>query len=117
MWCGCNSKLNHGDCDAVVADRERQLWDRGPVCIGAGLCCYSIKGSAVAFACNQCRVNCRELYGGNDFTCSAYIVTQDYGRNPCLGLPPVYGRELHDLHSRIRLSSPFYELQPHELLN
>jgi hypothetical protein len=49
-WCGCGIEVNHGDCDAAVADLKFQTRDR--VRIEARMAYYSIRGSAVAFACN-----------------------------------------------------------------
>ncbi|KAH8812871.1 hypothetical protein F5884DRAFT_317843 [Xylogone sp. PMI_703] len=49
-WCGCGFTLNHGDCDAAVADLKTQPEKYGS--IGPYLSHYSIRGSVVAFACN-----------------------------------------------------------------
>lgn len=50
-WCGCGIGLNHADCDAAVQNLKNQLGDRSR--IEAHLAFYAIRGSVVAFACNN----------------------------------------------------------------
>ncbi|KAH7010742.1 hypothetical protein B0J12DRAFT_751346 [Macrophomina phaseolina] len=50
VWCGCGFSLNHGDCDAAVADMKRQV--DGGVHIQPHQAYYSIRGSVVFFSCN-----------------------------------------------------------------
>ncbi|KAI9162987.1 insecticidal toxin complex protein [Paramyrothecium foliicola] len=52
-FCGCGFNLNHGDCDAAVADLKEQVSRAGTLWLGGGLCWYSIRGAAVAFICNH----------------------------------------------------------------
>ncbi|KAH8883328.1 hypothetical protein GQ53DRAFT_430442 [Thozetella sp. PMI_491] len=65
--CGCGIEMNHGDCDAAVADLTHQL-DTSSISICPGLTFYSIRGSVVAFACNfgdsiQCESATGQQYG------------------------------------------------------
>ena len=49
--CGCGRpQLNHGDCDAAVADLKGQLGRN--TLIDGGKAYYSIRGGVVAFACD-----------------------------------------------------------------
>lgn len=49
-WCGCGIDLNHGDCDAAVADLKHQLGS-GKQWWGPTFAYYSIRGGVIAFAC------------------------------------------------------------------
>lgn len=60
FWCGCGLSMHHGDCDAAVedlkfqSDREYSKPERERRhLITPGEAWYSIRGSVVAFACNQ----------------------------------------------------------------
>jgi hypothetical protein len=76
---GCGNQLNHGDCDAAVADLEAQLRRSGPVRMSVNWCWYCIRGAAVAFAWNPNDNLATYAYRAEDFTYTAYIVTQDCG--------------------------------------
>lgn len=54
-WCGCGFNMNPGDCDAAVADIKNQVNIPGQdgVLIPWGMSYYSIRGSVVAFACDD----------------------------------------------------------------
>lgn len=50
-FCGCGINLHHGDTDAAVADLTDQVARAGTLKTTG--CWYSIRGSVVAFICNQ----------------------------------------------------------------
>ncbi len=50
-WCGCGIGLDHGQCDAAVADLKNQL-GRNAREWWTATAWYSIRGGVVAFACN-----------------------------------------------------------------
>ncbi|KAF2124887.1 hypothetical protein P153DRAFT_435093 [Dothidotthia symphoricarpi CBS 119687] len=74
MWCGCGFTLNHGDCDAAVADLKSQF---RPSLINGGKSFYSIRGSVVAFACNRSQTDWLLL--PQTFTDAASAITGSCG--------------------------------------
>ncbi|KAK8078728.1 hypothetical protein PG994_002535 [Apiospora phragmitis] len=71
--CGCGFNLNHGDCDAAVADMEHQLGDGYPgAAIDEHMSYYSIRGSVVAFVCAY---SVGFGYHGSDFANAAAGIT------------------------------------------
>lgn len=52
-WCGCGFDMNHGNCDAAVADLIEQTGHGDGVSCNLGDSYYSIRGDVVAFACNN----------------------------------------------------------------
>ncbi|OAQ58719.1 hypothetical protein VFPPC_10945 [Pochonia chlamydosporia 170] len=50
IWCGCGFTLDHGHCDAAVADLKSQIGEKTQYWWSAAAW-YSIRGSVVAFAC------------------------------------------------------------------
>jgi len=50
-YCGCDNDLSHDDTDAAVADLKAQLGDGSY--IDPSLATYSVRGSVVAFVCNN----------------------------------------------------------------
>ncbi|KAL7906652.1 hypothetical protein GGI35DRAFT_458572 [Trichoderma velutinum] len=71
--------MNHGDCDAAVADLKDQVSRQGTLWLGGGLCWYSIRGGVVAFICNpNDRTNTNGFVADN-VGLSTSIITGDCG--------------------------------------
>jgi hypothetical protein len=69
-WCGCGLTMNHGDCDAVVADLQSQF-EANDYTLPDNANFYSIRGSVIAFACNP--LCCKDTIGATFNSYAAYI--------------------------------------------
>ena len=78
-FCGCGFNMNHGECDAAVADLKDQVSRRGTLWLGGGLCWYSIRGGAVAFICNPYSGTNTNGFTADGIGLSTSIITGDCG--------------------------------------
>jgi len=79
--CGCGFNLNHGDCDGAVNALKSQF-NAQPGRYGQidpGMAWYSIRGSVVAFACNEENSNVPFRFDDPNFTDSLRGITNSCG--------------------------------------
>lgn len=94
IWCGCGISMDHGNCDAAVADLKNQLG--GYAVIPGGMSWYSIRGGVVAFVCNRSPAGSQGVAYADRLTNSLSAITQACGWY-IAGTQEIYERQGSDL--------------------